>query len=330
MQALYKKILQKLNQSQNILILTHPNPDGDALGSSVGLYHILKSWGKNAQLLFSGHIEPRIQFLIEEIKYATSPQNLPKNFDCVLVLDIGDHSRIEHTLQHLSYQLLINIDHHPSNQGFAHLNLVDPQASSTGEILCLLFEHNYTILPLKAAYAFYTAIVSDTGFFSFSNATAKSLATASRLVATGIDTEAIVRHLQRSKPLALFKLEAEYLQQIQFSPHHKIAWGKITEQMCQKYGVNLSEIGGFVEIPRCIQGVEISILFKPSDEDGISKVSLRSNDPQLDVNAFASQFHGGGHTRAAGCTLPYDLKTTEQIIVKHIQEFFQKQKGFPP
>lgn len=332
MRDTYQSIVDKLDEFDSFLLTSHPAPDGDALGSCLAFYDILKKKGKEVTFMVIGYVEHKIKFLLEGIDYVEHPAGKEGQYQCVVAFDIGDPSRIQDVLDAAGAHspFVINIDHHASNKGFANIDLVDTTASSSGEIVYnVLKEGNLTISP-EVATALYTAVASDTGFFTYSNTNSHTLQVASELLNLGAKQEMVTRHVLRSKPLKSFQLEANYVSSVQFSPQGKLVWGVVSREQCEKYGVYLREVSGFIEIPRNIEGVAVSVLFRHSDKDGKVKLSLRSNDSDLDVNVFASRYGGGGHPRAAGCMLEGDLHEKSKEVVESLIEYYREKKGEEP
>lgn len=332
MKEKYHQILEKVSEFNSYLIAAHPTPDGDAIGATVAFYYFLKHMNKEVTLVLDGYVDSKYDFLLQGIPYTLFPQGTDRPYECFIAFDIGDKRRIKNILEaqepHKPY--LINIDHHPSNRGFGHIDLVDPSASSTGEMVYHVFQAGGISIDPLTATALYGAIASDTGFFCYSNTSPSALKAASELLERGADQEKLTYHLVRSKPLNLFKLEAEYLSHIQFSPNQKILWGVIPRQLCEKYGVSIFQVGDFVEIPRNLEGVMISVLIRDDEKEGQLKLSFRSNDSELDVNVFTNGLGGGGHARAAGCVMEGELHSTAEKVMGDLMAYYQDIKKSAP
>ncbi|RME80066.1 MAG: bifunctional oligoribonuclease/PAP phosphatase NrnA [Planctomycetota bacterium] len=328
----YHQILEKLSSFYSFLLVTHPNPDGDALGSSLAIYHLLKEANKEVQLVYDGFLDPKLSFLLENVNYSHLSQFEFSEVEALIAFDIGDKKRIQKAIDGVKdfHPFVINIDHHASNRGFGDIDLIAPWASSTGEIVYHLLRTGEIFIHSCTATALYTAIATDTGFFTFSNTTPSSLKSASELLEMGAELAKITEHIVRSKSYALFQLEREYLNSLQFSPNHHIVWGVVPREMVEKYQVPLAQVGDFVEIPRNIDTIAISALFRDEDTPGKVKISLRSNDNELDMNRFANSFGGGGHARAAGAVVEGSLEEVVEKIIHHLFEYYEKIKKEAP
>jgi len=312
------EISRSLREARRIAILSHENPEGDAIGSSLGAYHGLHALGKEVAIFNPDPVPSFLTFLPGSEKIQST---IPKDhsFDLYLILDCGDSERVGGLLQDLR-GLTINIDHHPGNGRFGDLNWVEEGASSTGEMVYrLLFEEMGLPLTWEAAINLYAAILTDTGSFRFSNTTAKSLRIASVLLRVGISPEKVASQLYEQRSLGQLHVLGEMLSGIQLQGDGKIAWGLISQEMLNRGQITLQETEGFVNYPRSLKGVEVAVIFK---EEGLRRyrVSLRSKGT-IDVGRVASAFSGGGHHNAAGCTLSGELAEVRKRVLEEIQRW---------
>jgi len=314
-----------LTPGRRICITTHVNPDGDGLGSEVGLVHLLKAQGINAVVTNPSPTPDRYEFLFRDLPGVDRTQAAVKELrraDLILVLDISDVGR----LGMLSQTVLERgvpvacVDHHVS-QG--HLpdgpRYVDPDASATGELIFQLAQANGWPMTKVAARALYVAILTDTGAFRFSNTRPAVLRTAAALLEAGLDPEQIYLDVYANAPEGRARLFAETLQTMVVEPEHGLAWVTVPPGALERHGATADDLDGIVEVPRSITGVRMALLFREI-ASGRVKVSLRSVGA-VDVAAFAKPFGGGGHTKASGLSLEGSLAEAQAQILAAAREY---------
>ena len=307
-----KKIIEALNKAEKISIIPHINADGDAIGSCKAMAEMLNNRGKKATIYIEEPVEKRLNFISDDIVLFNADFDKP---DTCLVLDCGDKERTgERSVILDSAELVINIDHHRTNTMFGDLNLVMPDASATGEILALLFDEMKIEYTTKIAKYLYTAICSDTGRFSYSNVSKQTFLIAAKLVEYNINHAEISRLLFESKDLNSELLKAELTGNIHSFCGGRIRTVSASRDLAGKYNISEEEIQDIVDIPRRIEGTDIAVALK--EKDGQIRVSLRSNGDS-DVSVVALGFGGGGHAKAAGCSIEkHSLEEAEEIVVK--------------
>lgn len=309
-------MLTKMIQSANrIAIGGHMRPDGDCVGSCMGLYLYLKeNYSEKSVDVYLEEIPEKFTFIEDtgKIRHDISDH---QTYDLFICLDCGDKERLgfsaplfdeaEHTLC---------VDHHISNQSFAEENYIVPDASSTSELICQLIETEK--ISRKAAEALYLGIVHDTGVFQYSCTAPSTLRIAAELLETGIDAPKIIQETYYEKTYAQNQiLGRALLESIQFFDGKCIA-AYIRRREMDFFGVKPSDLDGIVSQMRNTKGVEVAV-FMYELQPNVYKVSLRSND-LVDVSVIAQYFGGGGHKKAAGFTMtgtPYDVlnNLSEQI-----------------
>lgn len=303
---MFTDIAKLIENSSDIIILPHKSVDGDSLGSAFGLKLGLLKLGKNAEVIVEENDKGAKFFSI--IKDAVSKVDKP---DLVISVDCGDIERIDTRKEiFLCCKKTINIDHHDTNEGFANVNYIDAKASSTGEIIYDLLKFMGVEIDNDIAQNLYVAISSDTGRFMYSNTTKHTHEIAGELVCYNIDFPAINSFIFDTKTQRELLLTKEALDTLEVVADGKIASVTITKKVIKKYDATDSELGGLVNYPRSIDTVLIGLYFKET-ENGI-KVSMRSNG--ANVASIAKKYGGGGHIRAAGCTVDLPLKKAKQIM----------------
>lgn len=299
-------------------LFSHASPDGDSLGSMLALGIVLESLGKKISYYNLGPIPDYLKFLPGMTKiFSIVPQELPET---LIFIDCAEAERVHSimTKEYLQKKKVFNIDHHISNNFFGKYNWVDSSAAATGEMVYDLIRKMGIPITKDIAINLYTAIITDTGRFSFSNTTAKSFKIAADLVKTGIDLVAINNIIFEQKPLSQIRLLHKALSNLQLIQEGKIAVIVLSQKDFEESGAeeNLSE--GLVNYARNIEGVEAAALLKEINATEI-KVSFRSNF-WLDVNKVAAKFGGGGHVRASGCTLNLSLGKAIKQVVSALEE----------
>jgi phosphoesterase RecJ-like protein len=293
-----------LSQANHIVLTTHIHPDGDALGSLLALYAYLIAQGKYVTMLLDDEVPRAFRFLTGWDKIE-KPQSIMTDVDLLVVLDSSDLERVGKVKDVVKAPIL-NIDHHISNLKFADYWYIDSQVAATGELIFLLLKEGNTTITSDMAAALFTAIATDCGFFRYANTSAQTLKYASELVALGARPHIISEFLD-TKPLAVIEIlpkVLETLEVIDCGSGGQIAMLTLNQKILADFK---DDTEGFINYPRNIEGVEIAIMFKETDDHSV-RVSLRSKS--IDVSQLALAFGGGGHARAAGCTVTEPLSLT--------------------
>lgn len=304
------KIIDKLRLADNIVLLVHESPDGDAIGSIIALYRSLKKMGKNVEA-FIEKIPSNCDFLIssigKEIKvFEDMDEN--KKYDFCIALDCGDTDRMGRAkILFENANNTICIDHHYTNVGYADLNYIDGEAAATGEILYDMLSKMGSI-DKEIAMALYSAVSSDTGNFRHNNTKKHTFDIAGDLVEYGIDVSKISYHLFSETSLNRMRFMGNLLQNVEVELDGKVGILIAKKEDIERFNVNDSELEGMVDFARYIKGTEVGIFIKPHNE--MYKVSLRSNG-KVDISEVAEKFNGGGHKFAAGCR--FESKTAEEV-----------------
>jgi phosphoesterase RecJ-like protein len=306
MECSLKEIAAKLKEAQTVVLTAHIHPDGDSLGSMLALYHYLVAIGKNVQIL----VDDDIPSLFRYLPGIESVQKLPASgwtsADCLVVLDASDLERIGNVPARVKAPI-INIDHHISNTRFADYWVIDSKAAATGEIIYQLLTLSGAQIDTAIAICLYTAIATDCGFFQYANTSAQTMRIAAELIECGVQPHLIAETLE-TKPFENIALLTKALATLERYADGRIASITLTADMLRQS----DNTEGLINYPRCIEGVEVAVLFKVLEE-GYCRVSLRSKT--IDVSQVALQFGGGGHVRAAGCTLTGAFPDVKQDII---------------
>jgi phosphoesterase RecJ-like protein len=308
-----------LSPGQRVCLTTHVNPDGDGLGSEAGLVYLLRALGVNAVITNPTPTPPRFGFLLDDLPGIDRTGEAIKELrraDLVVVLDISDLGRLGmlgDTVRDRGVPVAC-IDHHVSTgilpPGPRYL---DAGAAATGELIFELALANGWALTQEAARGLYVAILTDTGGFRFSNTRPRTLRVAAELLETGVDPEQIYLEVYARAPEGRARLFAEALQTLVVEPEHGLAWVTVPPGAIERLGVSSDDLDGVVEFPRSIEGIRMALLFREVSQGRI-KVSLRSVG-DVDVAAFAKEFGGGGHTKAAGLALAGSLAEVQATVL---------------
>ena len=321
-----KQIAIELEKVPEAALFSHVYPDGDSLGSMLALGLALERMGKKIYLYNAGPIPESLKFLpgVEKIRHSL-PQEFPET---IILIDCAEFDRIEMiglSKDNLIGKKIINIDHHISNDYFGTMNWIDSKASAAGEMIYRLVKKLGIRICKDIAVNIYTAIITDTGRFSFSNTTPGSFKIAAELVKTGIDLVYINNILFEQKTLAQTKLLYKALSNLELLQDGTIAVITLSMNDFETSGAEESLSEGLVNYARNIEKVEAAALLKEIYTLDI-KVSFRSNS-WIDVNTVAQKFGGGGHVRASGCTINLPLAEAKQNVIHALEEALNIERG---
>jgi phosphoesterase RecJ-like protein len=320
-QAHLEQAHQLIKSAQQPLLICHISPDGDAVGSMVGLGRVLCQIGLAATLACSDPIPNTLSF-IPGADGIVNEVDAP--FDLVIALDSSDMERLGHFPQLSGFEdvPLLNIDHHLTNLNFGDVNLVDSQASSTAEIVLRLLEAMAAPLDTDTATALLAGIVADTRGFRTNNVTPQVLEAALRLAKAGASLPYVSLHALDSRPTAAVRLWAAALSQLQIED--RVIWTSIPLAARQETGYTDTGDASLVSFLISAKDADAAAVFVEC-EDGCVEVGLRAK-PGLDVAQVALQFGGGGHALAAGCTLPGPLEETQTRLLAVLKSSLTKQR----
>jgi bifunctional oligoribonuclease and PAP phosphatase NrnA len=309
---MFQRIREAIDRGQHFLVATHIDPDGDALGSAFALCFALRSLGKEASVYLKDDVPYRYAFLPRPEPVL---REMPKSgYDTVLVLDCGDLSRVgndHNTLNHMGY--LINIDHHETNDTFGQINIVDERASSSAELLYLILKALGVKLSYEIAVNIYTAVITDTGSFRYESTTPRAFSICEEMTGLGVVPSYVAGEVYESHPKERFALLCLVLGTLELFLNDRIATAFVTQEMFRKTGTDREFTEGFVEQIKEMRGIEVACIFREV-EDGKFKVSMRSKG-SADVARVAHQFGGGGHKKAAGCTLEGSITEVKKELI---------------
>jgi phosphoesterase RecJ-like protein len=318
------EIVKTIKDANSILIATHTFPDGDALGSQLGLGHILKDMGKRVVL----YGEESISYLYDFLPCCTRIAKeipFPHEVDCAIALDCGDRFRLGKAIdQLLEIKPFIAIDHHAGHKDFGDMRWVVEGRASTGDMVYELSQHLGAEVSYDAAYCLYTAIVSDTGSFKYASTTPETFRIAGELLARGVKPEEVAGKLFDNFTESRLQLLQAVLSTLEIYGDGGLAIISATKKMFELTGADKADTETFINYPRSLATVKVAALIK--EIDGAIGVSMRSKGKNYDVAEVARKFNGGGHRNAAGCKFRNGetLKEVRDLIFKELLPLVQK------
>jgi len=312
---MFKEIWDKIVSAKNILLTSHINPDGDALGSSLSLYPILKKMGKNVKVFNVTKELPDYLDFLPNFDKVIHNVDIDK-FDLVISFDCGSFDRLGIEKRP---KFLINIDHHISNTNYGDLNLIDPNAASTSQVVFELLKTNGIEIDKDSAICIYTALVTDTGSFQYESVNDRVFEIASELVKCGVEPNYVAKMLFQRDRLSRLRLLAKAYDTIELCCDGRVAFVEVTKEMMEITGAIKEDTDTIVNSVRNIATVEVACMLREDDE-GI-KISLRSKN-YFDVSEVAKSLGGGGHIRAAGATIKgeFDFEKVKSLLKDKIKE----------
>lgn len=309
----FKSAVGLLKKSENVLILTHRNPDGDTLGSGFALLRALKDMGKRARLLNADPIPEKYAYLYEGI----AEDDFEEDF--VVSVDVAERKLLgDSLLEKYGDRVDLAVDHHETSRFFAKKTYCEPDSASACEIVYLLIKAMGTPITREIADCIYTGCSTDTGCFKYSNVTPRTHRIAAELIEAGADHSRVNVRMFDTKSMGDFMLQKMCLDSLQIFAEGKAAMITVTGAMLEECGVDKSALDAIKPITRQIEGVEIGITVKEED-DGKVGISIRTGE-SADAAAICAHFGGGGHVRAAGCEMKGTVEEAEKAVKKYITE----------
>lgn len=315
--TILNKIIEEINKANRIALLVHVNPDGDALGSGLTMYIILKQLKKNVDLIIPSY--PRIYDFLPHTSDIKENTNI-KSYDLCICLDCASKERIFEPINNKIFdnaKKTIVIDHHSSNTLYGDLNYVVSEEPACSQILIKIIDKMNIRLTKKMGECLIAGIITDTGGYKNSNINSSTFLISSRLMDLDIDIHKVIKKLIDTKTMAQFELMKLVVNRMELLLDNKVAFSYITFDDMKEAGAFTGDHEGLVDIGRSIENVLVSVFIR-EDIDGYN-ISLRSNN-DINVRDIAKSFNGGGHKVAAGCVINDTLDNAKKLILKRIEK----------
>jgi len=313
-------VARLIRSKKTFVLTTHVNPDGDGLGAQSALYVALKRLGKKVHIVNHDPLPPRYFFLPFADSYRQSDK-IPAHDVCV-VMDAGDFTRIREGVRREEFKILVNIDHHYSNNYYGDYNLVMPKVAATGEVVYRLIQQLKVKIDKPITESIYVSLVTDTGGFRNSNTTPDALRLAAELMEKGADASEVNRKIFSGISKEAMELNRVSLGKIKLYDAGRIGTMTLSQSDLKKTGAVDDDTENLVNQIGKIDTVKISAFLKERT-DGRVKLSLRSGNEKVNVANIAKHFQGGGHAYAAGAVLAGPLKTALENVLKVCKKFIK-------
>ena len=312
-------IFEEVNKAESILIVTHENPDGDAMGSSLAMYNALKLYGKNPELVVPEYSRT-FEFLpgSEEIRKECSKEV----YDLVISVDAATLKILGNLGKYFeNAKCKVVIDHHGSNTMFGDYNYVNPDAPACSQLLIVILEYFNIEINKEIGTCILTGIITETGGFKYSTVTAETFEFVAWLLSKGVNVSNIYKRVLQVRTKSNFELNKIAMDRLEFLENGKVAFTYITIPDEEKVKAETGDHEGLVDIGRDIEGVEVSIFIREKAGKGL-RISLRSND-YVNVSDIAILFGGGGHPRAAGCSIQGTIEQAKEKLLTEIKKLLK-------
>ncbi len=308
-------ILEKIKKAKSIVLLTHENPDGDAVGSSLAMYEALKQMGKeNVDVIIPEY--PRTYTFLPNVD-KVKKEGREENYDLAIALDSATIKMLNGWSNYFEEaKTKIVIDHHSTNTMYGDLNYVNPDSPACTQILLTIFEYFGIEITNEIGKCILTGIITDTGGFQYVSTRPETFEFAARLLKSGINVSEIYKKAMNTKTRANFELRKRAIDRMEFLEEGKISFTYITKQDIEEIEATSDDHEGIVDEGRCIEGVEVSIFIRETEKG--YKVSLRSNE-YVNVSDVCLIFGGGGHKHAASCTVTMPIEQAKEKIINQIK-----------
>ncbi len=312
------KLKDAIEGAKNIFIASHMNPDGDNLGSIMGLYNSLLLKKLNVTVICDDVVGMEYRFLpkIDQVKSYEEVKDL--DVDLFISLDSADENRLGSvkTLYEKA-KTTVNIDHHGTNAGYGDINILDATSPATGEVLYQVLKNMDYPIDSDVATCLYTAISTDTGSFKYDSVKSSTHRTIADLIDKGIDLKNININLYQRKSIIKTKLLIGAMNTLEFHCNNSIGIVEVSKELFNSVDAVNGDSDGIVEFVRDIDTIEVSVLLK--EKEDCVRLSLRSKST-VDCSKIAGAFNGGGHIRAAGATLYMDLKSAKEAVLEELKK----------
>jgi bifunctional oligoribonuclease and PAP phosphatase NrnA len=313
------EIRSLIERSDHIVCLAHKDADADSLGSALGFALSLRAMGKPVHVV----VPSPWPFLLSYLPGFDSLEESPAQYDAVLTFDCATVHRFgdkRHLLE--SGVPVVNVDHHVSNDGYGSINLIEPDASATGQVVYRLLRKLDMPVTAEVANNLYAALFTDTGGFRHENTTEAALRLGAELVHLGANPAWIALKSYKSRPVPMLKLEGLAVAALQTDCDGRLVWSEVTQDMLQRSGATMAESEGVIDQLQSVDTMEVAVLFKQMG-DSLTKISVRTRG-DIDATDLCTPFGGGGHYRAAGAELTMPLAKAQDTVLAMARDLLSK------
>ena len=311
------KILEEISQHETFCIVGHVRPDGDCVGSQLGLALALKSQGKKVTVWNEDGMPQKLSFLDPDGLFQKPKRG--HKFDCVIATDAASYERLGSVGKAVaSRKLLINIDHHESNTRYAQINWVSEREPSTGELIFRILKVAKWPISKQIADCLFTAVSTDTGSFQYSTTRPSTYHVAGELVARGANLARICDEVYQSYPVSRARLLRRIYTHFRLTHKDQIAYFWLKKADFARSGADSCDTEGLIDHIRAIAPVVVACVFEEIEPD-LTRISLRSKSNTVNVNEIAAQFGGGGHPAAAGARVPGTPLSVQRRVIAAIK-----------
>lgn len=326
------EVADALCQSKSVLILFHVHPDGDATGSAFALRAMIQAVGGRAWCVCADELPDRLLFVANGEQESVLPSSVPENFEpeIIVTVDTASPSQLGALYDLYRDRIDLMIDHHGKGTFYAD-HYVCPEASACGEVLYTILlkmaeRFGLAEIPRRVNELIYTAVSADTGCFRYSNVTPETHLLASRLIASGVPSADINHRLFGIKTLKQMQVEHAGFERMNLHCDGKIAVITFPYDLKSQYGAEDEDLETLIDVARCVKGVDVAAVIKQPTQENRFRVSMRSSS-EFDVSEICAHYGGGGHKKAAGCTVTADsILSAEMTVVVAVEQRMAEQK----
>ena len=311
------EVLEEIKSADKIVILTHETPDGDAIGSCLGLKLALEKIGKHSDIIMTNYART-FEFLPRVSEIETESDI--KDYDLAISLDCANFKRLDNREYFENAKKTIVIDHHGSNNMYGDINYVNPVAPACSEILLAILSYYEIEVDVEIGTCLMTGIITDTGGLQYPATTADTFEYAAELLRKGVDIADICKRTLQTKTKANFELQKRVMDRMEILENGKVAFSYIDQKDMDEVNAEEGDHEGLVNIGRNIEGIEVSIFIRQKDNEKAYKVSLRSGS-YVNVSDVCLMFGGGGHPRAAGALIQGTKEQVKEKLLKEIDKY---------
>jgi len=309
------RIVEAVRARQRFVLSSHSRPDGDSIGSQLAMLYALQQMGKEAIAVNADPASPPLMAFpgVRDIRIAPSVEG---NFEAAIIMECGDLKRTG--VSGLERYFVINIDHHPGNTGYGQINWFDASAAACAEMVYDVVRALGVPLTTEIATHVYLAILTDTGSFHYSGISPRTFEICRECLEAGVDPVMVARNVYDSNNMGRLKLFGAVLGAMQIDQSGRIAIVYVDHEMARAAGGTYEDTEGLVNLPLTVKEIEAVVFFKQDKADQY-RVSLRSKG-EVDINAIAKEYGGGGHKNASGCTITGPIEELQKTIVEKIEK----------